>query len=133
MITKYIRPIGNIVGFAAVLAFSSSACSQTAGVAGAPPQATPSAPVSNASSSSAPPAVSDALSAEDQNASPFPAGRHAAVVKRVCTECHNAFPIIDLRYTKEDATRYYRTMVSSDTTTEDAQKIIEYLSTTLGR
>lgn len=131
--TNFIKPIGNIVGFAAVLAFSSSACSQTSGAVAPLAQATPSAPASSGSSPSAAPSASDVLSAEDQNASPFPAGRHAAVVKRVCTECHNAFPILDLRYTREDATRYYRTMVGSDTTTEDAQKIIEYLSTTLGR
>jgi hypothetical protein len=78
-------------------------------------------------------ASQSALSPEDQNATPFPAGRHAAVVKRVCTECHNANPILDLKFSKEEAERYYRTMVSSNIETDDAKKIIEYLSTTLGR
>jgi len=109
----------------ASLALGGIACSQV-------PKAEPvDAPLAqNSAVASAP---EGALSAEDQNAAPFPAGRHAALVRKVCTECHNAFPILDLRYTREEATRYYRTMVHSDDSTEDAQKIIEYLSTTLGR
>jgi cytochrome c5 len=72
------------------------------------------------------------LSEEDRTADPFPPGRHAGLVKRVCTECHRASLILDIQYTREDAERYYKNMVSEDLTTDQAQQIIEYLTTTLG-
>lgn len=73
------------------------------------------------------------LSEADMNASPFPPGPHAAVVKKVCTECHMAQVILDRKFTPDEAVRYYKVMVSSDIETEQAKQIIEYLSTTLGR
>jgi hypothetical protein len=73
------------------------------------------------------------LSEEDRNAAPLPPGRHAGVVKKVCIDCHGGKVITDLRYSKEDAERFYKNMVSSDVTTEQARQIIEYLSTTLGQ
>jgi cytochrome c5 len=78
-------------------------------------------------------AVPSELSPEDKNASPFPPGRHAALVKKICVDCHTAKPILDLRYSKDDAESFYKNMVSSDLTTEQAQQIIEYLTTTLGQ
>ena len=78
-------------------------------------------------------AASTELSEEDRNAAPLPPGRHAGVVKKVCIDCHGGKVITDLRYSKEDAERFYKNMVSSDVSTEQAQQIIEYLSTTLGQ
>jgi len=72
------------------------------------------------------------LSEEDKAATPFPPGRHAALVKKVCVDCHGAKVITDQRFTKEDAENFYKNMVSKDLTTEQAQHIIEYLTTTLG-
>jgi hypothetical protein len=72
------------------------------------------------------------LSEEDQTATPFPPGKNAALVKKVCTVCHSAKPILDLQYDREEAANFYKNMVESDITTDQAQKIIEYLSTVLG-
>lgn len=78
------------------------------------------------------PAEPEALSDEDANASPFPAGPHAALVKKVCTGCHAARVMLDMTFTREDAERYYKNMVSDDLSTDQAQKIIAYLTTTMG-
>ena len=78
-----------------------------------------------------PPPAAPTLSAEDQNAAPFPPGPNAALVNKVCTECHSASRVLDLRYTREDAESFYKNMVSMDVETEQAKKIIEYLSTAL--
>lgn len=72
------------------------------------------------------------LSEEDKTADPFPPGRHAALVKKVCVDCHGAKVITDKRFTKEEAQDFYTSMVSKDLTTEQAKNIIEYLTTTLG-
>ena len=85
------------------------------------------APVADAA-----PAESDVLSEDDLNASPFPAGLHAALVKKVCTQCHAARVMLDMTFTREDAERYYKNMVSEDLSTDQAQKIIAYLTTTMG-
>lgn len=78
-------------------------------------------------------APAEELSEADMNASPFPPGPHAAVVKQVCTECHMAQMVLDRKFTPDEAVRYYKVMVSSDIETEQAKQVIEYLSTTLGR
>jgi hypothetical protein len=75
----------------------------------------------------------EALSEEDQNASPFPPGPHAALVKKVCTECHLAQVVLNMRFTPDEAVRFYKVMVSSNIETDQAKRVIEYLSTTLGR
>lgn len=72
------------------------------------------------------------LSEEDRNADPFPPGLHAGLTKQVCTECHPARLMLDIRYTQEEAEDYYFNMVSEDLESEQAQKIIYYLTTTLG-
>ena len=82
--------------------------------------------------SQAPASSAGALSAEDQSAAPFPAGRYAAVVKTVCTECHTGKVITDRRFTKDEAENFYKNMVGGDVTTEQAKQILEYLTTTLG-
>ena len=71
------------------------------------------------------------LSDADMNAQPFPPGEHAALVKETCTECHSANLVTDKTFDRASAERYYKLMVSEDISTDDAQKIIEYLSTTL--
>lgn len=73
------------------------------------------------------------LSEADRSADPFPPGRHAALVKQVCVDCHGAKVITDKRFTKEEAEGFYRNMVSSNLDTEQARNIIEYLTTTLGQ
>lgn len=93
----------------------------------APPTATQ--PAGEAAPAAAP--QSAELSDEDKTATPLPPGRHAALVKKVCVDCHSAKPILDLRYTREDAENLYKNMVSTDLTTDQAKNIIEYLTTTL--
>lgn len=73
------------------------------------------------------------LSAEDQDADPFPPAPDAALVKHVCSACHAATPVLDQRYSREDAERYYANMVGSDLSSRQAQKVIAYLSTVLGQ
>jgi hypothetical protein len=72
------------------------------------------------------------LSEEDQNAAPFPAAPNAALVKKVCSSCHPPTAVLDMRFTHDDAELYYANMVSSDLSTDQARKVIEYLSTALG-
>ncbi len=72
------------------------------------------------------------LSEEDKNATPFPAGANAALVKKVCVDCHDAGRVMDVKYTREEAEALYKNMVSSDISTDQARKIIEYLVTHLG-
>ena len=76
-------------------------------------------------------AAGQELSDADRNAQPFPPGEHAALVKETCTECHSANLVTDKTFDRASAERYYKLMVSEDISTDDAQKIIEYLSTTL--
>lgn len=74
----------------------------------------------------------DAISEADRNATPFPSGRHAALVKTVCTKCHGADLVVGMDYTRKDAERLYRNMVSPDLSTDQAKQIIAYLTTHLG-
>lgn len=71
------------------------------------------------------------LDPADLNAAPFPPGRHAAETRRVCTECHPANMVLQRTYTYDEAVRFYQIMVTSNIETEQAQNVIEYLSTTL--
>ena len=71
------------------------------------------------------------LSEEDQNAAPFPPAPNAGLVKHICSSCHPATAVLDQRFSREDAERYYGDMVSSDLSTDQAQKVIAYLSTAL--
>lgn len=80
----------------------------------------------------APAAPAQELSEEDRNAAPFPAGPNAALVKKVCVDCHDASRVLDLRYTRSEAEGFYKNMVSEDLTTDQAKKIIDYLVTHLG-
>lgn len=71
------------------------------------------------------------LDPADANAAPFPPGRHAAITKQVCTGCHMANMVLQRTYTYDEAVRFYEIMVTSNTDTDEARAIIEYLSTTL--
>ncbi|RDE10200.1 hypothetical protein [Pelagibacterium lacus] len=78
-----------------------------------------------------PAAEEEELDPADANAAPFPPGRHAALTKRVCTECHMANMVLQRTYTYDEAVRFYQIMVTSNTETDEARAVIEYLSTTL--
>lgn len=97
----------------------------------APPATSPTAAAPAMEATPPTEAAPTELSEEDKTATPFPPGRYAAVVKRVCVDCHNAKPIIDLRYTREEAEALYKNMVSTDLETDQAKQILEYLTTTL--
>jgi hypothetical protein len=125
--TKFVSTMVLAATSVLVVAFAGAACSQVPG-----PEPTTPQPAIAAEPASPTERSTDALSAADQNAAPLPPGRYAAVTKKVCTECHNAKTFLDLRFSKEDATRYYRNMVGGDVNSEQAKQVIDYLSTTLG-
>jgi hypothetical protein len=65
--------------------------------------------------------------------SPFPAGDGAALTRQVCTRCHSASLITAKSFDVPSAERYWRTMVGTDPTSDEARIVIGYLATTLGR
>lgn len=71
------------------------------------------------------------LDPADANAAPFPPGKHAALTKRICTDCHMANMVLQRTYTYDEAVRTYQIMVTSNIETDEARAVIEYLSTTL--
>jgi hypothetical protein len=74
-----------------------------------------------------------AIDTADTKAFPFPAGEHAALTKQVCAECHEASIVVRKRYDKASAQRYYKLMTGDDPASENGQRVIQYLTTVLGR
>ncbi len=74
-----------------------------------------------------------ALDVADTKAFPFPAGEHAALTKQICAECHEASLVVRKRYDRASAQRYYKLMTGDDPGSENGQKVIQYLTTILGR
>jgi hypothetical protein len=70
-----------------------------------------------------------AASAED--IAPFPPGKNAALVKKICTSCHSATLVIDRRYDVAGAQKRYRLFVGNPAS-EEGKLVVEYLSTALG-
>lgn len=66
-----------------------------------------------------------------QDASPFPPGKNAALVKKVCTECHAPGVVISTKFDEDLAKRQYKRFVG-DPDSEEGKKVIEYLTTVLG-
>jgi len=62
---------------------------------------------------------------------PFPSGENAALVKKICTECHSANLVISTQFDQELARRQYKKFVG-DPDSEDGRKVIKYLTTVLG-
>ncbi|WP_426956291.1 hypothetical protein [Muricoccus radiodurans] len=62
---------------------------------------------------------------------PFPPGPGAALTREVCTACHGANVVVRRRYDEDEARRLYRLMIG-DPGNERAQRIIAYLTETLG-
>ena len=62
---------------------------------------------------------------------PFPPGENAKLVKQVCTRCHSAYNVMKREWDKKEAKEIYKRMIG-DSNTEEAEKVIEYLSTVLG-
>lgn len=119
------------VSFAACAAMSQPPAAEVGAVAPDDLEAVEAIGPEDEAANDAPVEVAE-LSEEDRNADPFPPGLHAGLTKQVCTECHPARLMLDLRYTQEDAENYYFNMVDEDLESEQAQKIIYYLTTTLG-
>ena len=70
--------------------------------------------------------------AEDPT-SPFPPGEGAALTRQICTRCHGANLILSKHFDATSAQRYWRIMVGTEPTSEDARTVIRYLSTVLGQ
>ncbi len=68
---------------------------------------------------------------EIEEAFPFPPGKNAQLVKKVCASCHDAGMVYYRTYDEKSANEYYDLMVS-DPDPEQRKKIIEYLTTVLG-
>jgi hypothetical protein len=69
------------------------------------------------------------VAAED--IAPFPPGKNAALVKKVCTSCHSATLVVDRRYDVAGARKRYRLFVGNPDS-EEGKLVVEYLSTVLG-
>jgi hypothetical protein len=74
-------------------------------------------------------AVGAAAAAED--IAPFPPGKNAALVKKLCTSCHSATLVVDRRYDVAGAQKRYRLFVGNPAS-EEGKLVVEYLSTVLG-
>jgi len=77
--------------------------------------------------------AAQALDVADTKAFPFPAGEHAALTKQICAECHEASIVVRKRYDRTSAQRYYKLMTGDDPGSENGRKVIQYLTTVLGR
>src|SRR3954453_20594259 len=64
--------------------------------------------------------------------SPFPPGVNAALVKKVCTECHAANVVLSAQFDEKLARKQYKLFVG-DPDSEEGQKVVKYLTTTLGQ
>ncbi len=62
---------------------------------------------------------------------PFPPGENATLAKKTCTECHAANVVISTQYDQDLARKQYKKYVG-DPDSEDARKVINYLTTVLG-
>jgi hypothetical protein len=74
-------------------------------------------------------ALSLGVAADD--ASPFPPGENAVLVKKTCTECHAANVVLSTQFDEALARRQYKLFVG-DPDSEEGQKVIKYLITVLG-
>ncbi|WP_336489286.1 hypothetical protein [Methylobacterium nigriterrae] len=63
--------------------------------------------------------------------SPFPPGENAALAKKVCTECHAANVVLSAQFDEKLARKQYKLFVG-DPDSDEGQKVIKYLTTTLG-
>lgn len=71
------------------------------------------------------------LHAAADDASPFPPGKSAALVKKVCTECHAPSVVISTRFDDALAKKMYKRFVG-DPESEQGKQVVEYLTTMLG-
>jgi hypothetical protein len=62
----------------------------------------------------------------------FPPGGGVALTQKICTRCHGANLILSKIFDAASAERYWRTMVGTDPNSDEARKVITYLSTVLG-
>ena len=67
-----------------------------------------------------------------QDTSPFPPGENAALVKQICSGCHDGRLVVSKQYDDQSARRYWRVMMGTDPESDDARKVIAYLTTVLG-
>ncbi len=72
-----------------------------------------------------------ALVVAAEDFAPFPPGENAALVKKTCTECHSANVVISTQFDEALARRQYKLFVG-DPDSEEARKVIKYLTTVLG-
>ena len=75
--------------------------------------------------------LSASVALADDDFSPFPPGENAALVKKVCTECHAANVVISAQFDEKLARKQYKLFVG-DPDSEEGQKVIKYLTTVLG-
>jgi hypothetical protein len=62
---------------------------------------------------------------------PFPPGENATLAKKTCTACHAANVVISTQFDEALALKQYKKYVG-ETDTDDARKVIAYLTTVLG-
>jgi hypothetical protein len=61
---------------------------------------------------------------------PFPPGENASLAKKTCTACHAANVVISTQFDEALALKQYKKYVG-ETDTDDARKVIKYLTTVL--
>lgn len=72
-----------------------------------------------------------ALPAAAEDSSPFPPGENAALVKKVCTECHAPGVVISTQFDEALAKKMYRQFVG-DPDSDQGRRVVKYLTTVLG-
>ena len=77
-------------------------------------------------------AMLSATCARAEDTAPFPPGENAALVKKVCTECHAANVVVSSQFDEKLARKQYKLFVG-DPDSEEGQKVVKYLTTTLGQ
>jgi len=64
---------------------------------------------------------------------PFPRGPNALLVKQTCSQCHSPNVVVTQTFNEESARKTYQKMLGESPDTERGKKIVEYLSTVLGK
>ncbi|HYZ62061.1 MAG TPA: hypothetical protein VE650_06360 [Acetobacteraceae bacterium] len=72
------------------------------------------------------------VAAAAQETAPFPPGPDAALVKEVCSHCHDGRVVVNKRYDEAAARRYWTVMIGTDPDAPVAKRVIAYLTSVLG-